>query len=307
VIQLSRVSAHAAPFSVSRVSLDLGPGVHALLGAPADGVAVLLAVMAGWIRPRAGTVKVLGRSPAVVRREVAYIPLEARLPPFLRVTEALDLAAAIRGQPRNPSRSRLVSLGIETLANRWTHTLCPSEVRAVLLAEAVTSTARVLLLDEPRIDMDPRASRALAPLLREFAGRGQVAVVCTNSPRDAADFSIAPWVFSLGSLVGGGVAKDSATAPYPAPVRMRVVANDTRRLLQALAAETLFARIELDGRALVLTGHDPKIMADAVAKASLAAGVELEVMRLEMRSLADFRAPPRALASEGGHSPSGAA
>jgi ABC-type multidrug transport system ATPase subunit len=288
VIQLSLVTAHAAPYSVSAVSLELGAGVHALLGAPVDGVAVLLAVMAGWIRPRSGKVRVLGSAPALARRQMAYVPLDARLPPSLRVIEALDIAASIRGERAEPAGRRLGSLGIEPLGDRWTHSLTLPEARAVLMAEAVTSRARVLLLDEPRMEIDPRAARVLAPILQERASGGATVVLSTSSPRDATDLSSSPWVFSFGRLIGKASTTDHAILSSGAALRMRVVANDTRKLLGALAGESLFARIELDQQALVLTGGDPRTMASAVARAALAVGVELETMRIDAPTLEEM-------------------
>jgi ABC-type multidrug transport system ATPase subunit len=288
VIHLSAVTAHAAPYGVSSVSLELGAGVHVLLGAPVDGVAVLLAVMAGWIRPRSGKVLVLGSAPALSRRQVAYLPLEPRLPPSLRVTEALDIAARIRGESTEPAGRRLASLGIEPLADRWTHSLALPEARAVLLAEAVTSRARVVLVDEPRMEMDPRAERALATVLRECAAGGRAVVLSTSSPRDATDLSSSLWVFSVGRLMGTTHATDAAILPAGAH-RMRVVANDARRLLGALAGEPIFARVELDQEVLILTGSDPMTMAGAVARAALAVDVELHAMRLDTPALDGMR------------------
>jgi ABC-type multidrug transport system ATPase subunit len=282
MIRLSLLTAHAAPYGVSNVSLELGAGIHALLGAPIDGVAVVVAVMAGWIRPRAGTVILLGDAPAKARRRIAYVPVEARLPPSLRVAEALDVAASVRGEPAEPAKRRLRSLGVEPLADRWTHSLALPEARAVLMAEAVTSRAAVLLFDEPRVEMDPRAVRALPAVLRERAAQGSAVVFSTSSPRDAADLSSSPWLFSLGRLIGRVPGTEAAAGGR---LRMRVVANDTRKLLGALAAEPPFARIELDRDALILTGSHPKTMAEAVARAALAVGVELQAMRLDAPSL----------------------
>jgi ABC-2 type transport system ATP-binding protein len=290
VIQLFDVTAHAAPYSLSTLSLEIGPGLHALVGRPVDGVPLLLAVVAGWIRPRAGKVLVLRSSPELARRQIAYVPLDSRLPPSLRVAEALEVAAAVRGDASDPPRHRLAALGIEPLADRFTHTLSLPETRAVLMAEAVTSRARVLLLDEPRVDLDPRASRALPAKLRERAADGAIVVLGTSSPRDALDLSNDAWVLSLGRLVGAAGATDPAILLAAAEPTMRVVSSDARKLLSALSGEPHFARMELDHNAVILTGIDPKAMADAVTRAALATGVELEAMRVDAPHLEELRA-----------------
>jgi ABC-type multidrug transport system ATPase subunit len=290
VIQLFGVTAHAAPYSLSNVSLEIGPGLHALVGRPSDGVPLLLAVMAGWIRPRSGKVLVLRSAPALARRQMAYVPLDVRLPPFLRVAEALEVAATIRGVAVDPARHRLAELGVEPLADRFTQSLTVPEARAVLIAEAMTCKARVVLLDEPRVDLDPRASRALDVKLRERAADGAIVVVGTSSPRDALDLSGDAWVFSLGRVVGAAGATDPAFLLAATTPTLRVVSNDPRRLLAALSAERHFASMELDQNTLVLRGIDPTAMAGAVARCVLDTGVELEAMHVDAPLLEELRA-----------------
>jgi ABC-type multidrug transport system ATPase subunit len=289
VIRLSDVSAHAAPYSLSNVTIDLDAGLHALIGTPIDGVALVLAVAAGWIRPRKGKVTVLGSAPELARRQIAYVPLDARLPTALRVEEALEVAASIRGERGDAARHRLASMGIEPLADRWTQSLSPPETRAVLVTEAVTSNAGVLLIDEPRVDLDPRAARALPAKLRERAAAGATVVIATSSPRDALDLTTQQWVFSLGRLLGGARGTDVLVLSAGNKPRMRVVASDGKALLSALASEPALSCIELDHDALVLLGQDPRAMAESVARAALAAGVELEAMHLDAPALDELR------------------
>jgi ABC-type multidrug transport system ATPase subunit len=293
VIRFDQVTAHAAPCSLTRVSLELGPGLHALLGARADGAPLLLAVAAGWVRPRSGKVLVLGGAPSASRKQIAYVPLDARPPSSLRVAEALDVAAAIRGERASlvrPAVERLAMLGVGALADRLTQSLTSPESRAVLLAEALTSTARVLLIDEPLVDVDPRAAGALPALLRESAAAGVTVLVATSSPRDALDLSNDQHVLTRGHLAGTLRATDVPSLTAGAEPRLRVVSRDSRALLGALSGDPSFTRAELDDDALVLYGPDPGAMADAVARASLASHVELEAMHLDAPHIEELRA-----------------
>jgi len=289
VIRLADITAHAAPFSLTKISLELGAGIHAVLGTPADGAPLLLAVAAGWVRPRSGQVVTLGTSPAAARRQVAYIPHAARLPPALRVAELLDVAADVRGERAAPAVGRLAEVGIAPLADRWTHHLTPPEARGVLLAEAITSSVRVLLIDEPFVDVDPRVAGALAGKLRERAAAGATVVLATSSPRDALELSNEQWVLSLGRLVGAMRATDTPLLSAGTRPRLRVVARDAKALLAALAGEPYFTGVELEDQALFLSGTDAAAMATAVARAALATGVELESMHVEAPHLEELR------------------
>jgi ABC-2 type transport system ATP-binding protein len=290
VIRFANVTARAAPYSLTNVSLELGAGIFAVLGTPADGAPLLLAVAAGWIRPRSGQILVLGGAPSAVRQKVAYVPLDARLSPSLRVGEALDVAADIRGERAVSAHTRLGALGIAPLEDRWTQSLTSSEARAVLLAEALTSSARVILVDEPRVDIDPRAAGALGAKLRERAAAGATIVLATASPRDALELSSEQWILSYGRLAGAMHATDTPSLSAGAEPRLRVVSRDSRALLGALAGAPQFSRVELDEQAIFLSGTDPAAMAEAVARAALATGVELESMHVEAPRLEELRA-----------------
>jgi ABC-type multidrug transport system ATPase subunit len=290
VIQLFDVTAHAAPYSLSNVSLEVGPGTHALVGRTVDGVPLLLAVIAGWVKPRTGRVLVLRSPPALARRQMAYVSLDAKLPPSLRVAEVLEIAASIRGDRVDAPRLRLSQLGVEALSDRFTQSLAVPEARAVLVAEALTSKARVVLLEEPRVDLDPRASRVLAAKLRERAADSTTVVIATSSPRDALELASDAWVLSSGRLAGACGASDPALLLAHSKPTLRVVSNDPRRLLGALSGEPHFSRMELDQNVLVLSGIDPSAMADAVARSVLATGVELETMHIDAPLLEELRA-----------------
>jgi ABC-type multidrug transport system ATPase subunit len=304
VIRLVDVSARSAPSGVSNLSLEFGAGLRSFLGKPSDGGPLLLAVLAGWVRPRSGKARVLDMPPEAARQQVAYVPLETRLPRSLLVAEALEVAASVRGdRAAPPPRQRLASLGIAPLEGRRTESLTVAESRAVALAEAVTSAARVLLLEEPFVDLDPRACTSLASVLRNRAESGASIVIATSSPRDALDLTDEQWVLERGRVVAT-TRSSEADAIYVSPMsRLRVIAQGARQgsraLLGALASEPHFAKIEMDGEALLLVGTDPAGMAESVSRAALAANVELEVLRFETPTLDALRAAARRRGSPG--------
>src|SRR4029077_16271596 len=108
----------------------------------ADGPAVLLACIAGDLRPRRGKLTVLDGRPedARVRRRVAHVPLGVTLPDVLRVRELLEMAWTLRGEERLPAaKDALAPLGLEALVDRRVRSLDAGEARAVLLAEGLAA------------------------------------------------------------------------------------------------------------------------------------------------------------------------
>jgi ABC-2 type transport system ATP-binding protein len=191
MIALDGVSARAlrekgkARAIVKDVTLTWERGVLAVLGAPIDGTTALLQVLAGRVPASAGSALIDGRAPEDARTLVAYVPLEATLPEALRVEEVCELAGRIRGEAPASAAARLAPLGLEALARRRVRTLSPGEARAVSLALALSSGAKVLLIDEPLCGLAPSAPARVTEALRARAAAGAAVVVTTASVRDA--------------------------------------------------------------------------------------------------------------------------
>jgi len=280
MIELDQVKARAAPVGLGPVSLRFQAGISALVGTKSDGVSLLLDVIAARAKAKAGRVQVLGGAPDApsVRRAVGYVPLDAVLPDALRVSEALDLARTIRGEEETgdaDARGRLSVLGIESLATRRLGTLDVREVRAVALAEALTSKAvRVVLIEEPFATVDARALGALPALLKQRAKEGACIVIGTASTRDARDLTDQRFAFDRGILLAEPHVRATEA-------ELHVVARDPRALAGALAKESAIAEIVASDQRVIVRGTDTLAMAHAVARAVLASGVELDSLRLE--------------------------
>jgi ABC-type multidrug transport system ATPase subunit len=283
LISLAGVAARRAPMTLASVSAEWGPGVHAVVGTPADGGPLLLALVAGVARLRAGRIRVLERphDDPSVRPAVAFVPLAPALPEALRVHEALDVAAAIRGDPVGHAADRLATLGIQALAPRRIGTLAAEEARAVALAEATTSArVRILLLEEPLVDIDPRAASLLPELLRKRAQEGTAILVATASPRDASELADDHVTLRAGTLVGRSTSPEALAGLAADGVRMVVVSSDPQALLAAIALEGVVEAVARRDSAVVARGRDATALAAAVGRAVLASGVDVTELRV---------------------------
>lgn len=227
MISLDGVAARRGALARSSLSLDWDAGMHAVIGGAADGAPELLAVLAGLDRPRVGKVRVLEGDPRDerVRRAIALVPSLPALPERMTVREALDVAASIRaGGAAAPAAERLEVLGVASLAGRRVLGLSREEARAVALVEALTAPGvRVILVEEPRVGIDPRAAVLLPDRLRARAAAGCAVVVATASTRDAA-------------TLGDDHLFLGAARP-PAMARMRIVTREPAALVAAIARE----------------------------------------------------------------------
>ncbi len=293
MISLEGVAARRAPLALGSVSLTLGAGVHAVVGGPADGGSLLLAIIAGWERTRAGRVRVLGLEPThpEVRPQIACVPLRPFLPARMRVAEAMKLAASLRGDPPGDAAERLAVLGVETLAERRVETLSRNEARAVVVAEAATSSrVRVLLVEEPFVGMDPRAVTRLSRVLRERAEGGVALVVATASVREASEIADDHLWLERGAIVGRTASSDGLARFSGSGVRIRVVTPQARALCAALARQECVEAVARRETSVTARGADAVELARALARAIAESGAEVVEMRVQPPSLDEARA-----------------
>jgi ABC-2 type transport system ATP-binding protein len=287
VIALDGVSARFAGSPLTGVSLAWGPGVHSVVGGPGDGGTCLLALLAGLAKPRSGSVRVLDGDPRdpLVRRRVAHVPLGVTLPDGLRAGEVLDLAGLIRCEPARPASERLAVLGVESLAARPVRALSSGEARAVALAEALTSNASALLVEEPFVSLDPRASSRLAEALRTRAREGAMVLVATASVRDAAELGDDHTLLRSGAVAGQAGSLETLAEFSPSGARVRILTNDPAGLAAALAREAAVEAVARKEGAVVARGRDAAALAQAATRAIVESGVAVTQLRFEAPSL----------------------
>jgi ABC-type multidrug transport system ATPase subunit len=285
MIQATNLTARArrrrlAPVGPVSFAFERG-GTYALVGGPADGVELLLAVLAGSAAPKSGSVSI-GGLPPVPSRRVAYAPYTPDLPSVLDVDGFLRLAARVRGEPERSSTERLAVLGVAALARRGIGTLTFEEARTVALVEALTSRAELLLLSDPLVDLDPRAVTYVAAALAARVASGATAVVTTASREDARSLCRDWLLFAHGKLTLRTTDEDEWTPLAGAQgARLFIRSEGARYLLAELAADPTFQTVRADGAELIVTGRDPVVMATAVAMSARRANAELDLLRFE--------------------------
>src|SRR5438094_6786664 len=154
------------------VSFTLTSGqTLAIFGPNGAGKTTLLKVLAGLIRPRAGSVRVAGG-----RRAIGWIGHQSHLYDHLTVRENLLFWASLYGVPaaRRGPRAALVlgRLGMGERADQPVWSLSRGLAQRAAIAKALIHDPSVLLLDEPFTGLDLAAAAELRALLGELRGGG---------------------------------------------------------------------------------------------------------------------------------------
>jgi branched-chain amino acid transport system ATP-binding protein len=167
---------------VRDVSIEIPAGeVTALLGPNGAGKSSLVLAVGGVLRPRAGSVLLNGREladgrPEQIRRAgIAIVPEGRRLLSELTAEDNIGVATyALSREEAQAGRKRALELFPE-LGRRLSaraRTLSGGEQQMLVLAQALVSRPRYILIDELSLGLAPVVVSRLIPRLRAFAESG---------------------------------------------------------------------------------------------------------------------------------------
>ncbi len=167
--------------ALSGVTVRLEEGrTLAVLGSNGAGKTTLLRVLATLLRPHGGTARVLGHElPGEAwkaRGDVGYLGHDPLLYRELTGRENLTYHARLHGVDPARVDERLQSVGMARRADDPVRDLSKGMVQRLAVARATLHDPRLLLLDEPRANLDPAATEALEPLIGRASGRTRVLV-----------------------------------------------------------------------------------------------------------------------------------
>ena len=167
--------------ALSGVTVRLEPGrTLAVFGANGAGKTTLLRVLAGLLRPHGGTARVLGADlPGEtwkVRGRIGYLGHDPLLYRELTGRENLSYQARLYGLAPERVGEALAEVGLERRANEPVRDLSRGMVQRLAAARATLHDPQLLLLDEPRANLDPAAADRLEPLIGRASGRARVLV-----------------------------------------------------------------------------------------------------------------------------------
>lgn len=185
--------------ALDSVTLEIPAGEFvAVRGPSGSGKTTLLMVIAGMLRPSAGTVTVNRQNVYALSQQararfraanVGFVFQMFHLVPYLNISDNIRLAAHADGTNHSAEIPQLLAqLG---LAGRATHKpgeLSAGEKQRTAIARALLNRPKIILADEPTGNLDPENANSVIKHLAEFQQAGGTVVVATHGPA-ADDFA----------------------------------------------------------------------------------------------------------------------
>lgn len=202
---------------VREVSLEIPSGqVTTLLGANGAGKSSLVLAVAGLLRTTGGRVllddrDLTGRRPEQIRSAgVAVVPEGRRLLPGLTVEENLRVATYSLGSAQ---AKRGIEYALELfpeLERRWTATarlLSGGEQQMVVLAQALVSQPKIVLVDELSLGLAPVVVKRLVPTLEAAVANGVGVLLIEQFAHVALGLAETAYVIERGRIRYAGPAQ----------------------------------------------------------------------------------------------------
>ncbi|MGB3727139.1 MAG: ABC transporter ATP-binding protein [Glaciecola sp.] len=215
-IQLSNISLILDKVKVlNDVSLTFEAGsLNILVGmrGVASGKTSLLRVIAGLENAHTGTVSFDNTDItklSVKMRNVAFVHQQFINYTHMTVRQNISSPLNVTKLPASEIKSRVNTiaqqLNIENCLDQYPNNLSGGQLQRTALARALVKNARVILLDEPLLNLDYKLREALRDEIRELLRKtGAIAVYATNDPNEALALGGKVFLFDEGNLIQQG-------------------------------------------------------------------------------------------------------
>jgi ABC-2 type transport system ATP-binding protein len=203
---------------VDRVSFDINVGeIFGVLGPNGAGKTTLFRMLSTVVVPDEGTVSVYGEDVCLqanaVKRMLAGVSSDERTLNWrLSARENLRMFAALHRVPRHETDERLTSVlrtvGLDSTGRKMVAEFSSGMRQRLLIARALLSRPRVLLLDEPTRALDPISAQEFRDFLRrELVDRQRCTIVlATHNAEEAFGFCDRLIVLNRGRILAMGTA-----------------------------------------------------------------------------------------------------
>jgi branched-chain amino acid transport system ATP-binding protein len=191
------------------VTLTAEPGrITVVLGPNGAGKSTLLRLVAGFISPTSGSVRLndadIGFLPAHLhlKHGIGLLPQGRSTFPELTVAENIELGGWIMRSERKRLRDAVDAIfvrypNLRDLRNRPAGSLSGGQQRAVEIARLMVSNPNILLIDEPSVGLSPLIATQVYKELTALKGEGRTILLVDQDVRAA--IKIADYVYVLNS------------------------------------------------------------------------------------------------------------
>lgn len=245
--------------ALNRFSLEVEPGITALVGPNAAGKSTFMRLATGHVRPTAGQVSAFGETvwdnPGLMAN-VGYVPEQDAFWEGMTGVQFVATLARLGGMPKEVAgrraREELQALGLDHGLDRPIKGYSKGMRQRVKLAQALVHQPRLIYLDEPMLGCDPVARRRIQDRIRELADAGRTVIISTHILPEVERLTKRIAIIHQGRLVARGDANEVRAALGNIPSRVRMLCASPRKAAQDLMRSDLVHAVNVEKTSVVL-------------------------------------------------------
>lgn len=168
------------------LSIEAGEFIG-IIGPNGGGKTTFLKLLMGFLKPTSGKLEVFGKPPQASRQQIAYVPQTQRYDREFPIS-VLELVLSGRlsklpwygkfsSQDKKAAQEVLEQVRLSHFQNRSFGTLSGGQAQRALIARALVSKPKLLLLDEPTANVDSQAEADIYDILKGLRGKMTILMV----------------------------------------------------------------------------------------------------------------------------------
>ena len=250
-------------FHLNDVSFNFKKGnIYTILGRTLSGKTTLLKTIAGLLTPDTGAIQFEEKDflkVPVWERNIAMVYQQFINYPHLNVFENVAFPLKQKkteGQEINDVVMKsLKSVGLEGYENRKIQELSGGQQQRVSLARSLVKNAKILLLDEPLVNLDYKLREQVREEFKNSFSQGlseeSIVIFSTTDPREAMELNGEVIVLDEGKVLQVGPAKE--IFENPKTLRVAEISNDPP--MNIVKASTESNKIKFEGIEVQIPNH----------------------------------------------------
>lgn len=173
---------------LQNINLNIAQGEFlGIVGPNGGGKTTLLKLISGLLKPNTGKITVLGKHPKKARQMLGYVPQFTKLDRDFPISVEQVVLTGRLGKTRNIggytqkdqhiAHEMLQQLEVGHLAKKSINALSGGQLQRVMIARALVSEPKLLLLDEPTANIDIHAEKNIFSFLKDINQEVTILVV----------------------------------------------------------------------------------------------------------------------------------
>lgn len=200
------------------VSIDINKGeIVSIVGKSGSGKSTLLHVLAGFMRPESGSIKVMNQETAKLTEaehaefrlnHFGFIFQNFQLMPGLTAFENIELPLKLKGIAPTERKVKVEALlqkvGLTEVANHYPNELSGGQQQRVSIARALVTNPPIILADEPTGSLDSETEEEILLLIQSLNQTLGLTFIIITHDDEVANIAHRKYRLHDGALATGG-------------------------------------------------------------------------------------------------------